>query len=416
MFSPSALFTRARRLLLLALLALRSWPWFNTWQVLRQRFREDRLGMTAGSLTFTTLIALVPLLTVMLALFTAFPMFAKFQDALQQYFLQSLVPDGIAKPVLGSLTSFAKKANRLGTVGLVLLGASALSLMLTVDRALNAIWRVRRPRPIGQRVLVYWAALTLGPLIMGVSLSLTSYALSASKGLVSALPGGVSVALDALEFLLLMAATAALFHYVPNTSVRWRHAWAGAAFVALGIELAKRVLGWYISTVPSFSTIYGAFATVPIFLLWLYLVWAIVLLGAVVAAYAPSLRQHLTRWAPAPGLHFTLAVAVMAQLWAVRREGGRGLSLEQLGERLRIDPLQIEPLVDVLASQDWVARLDEASAAQGQRLVLICEPERVSAAALVEALLLKPHPATRNFCQATGLAQLTLAQLLTPAH
>ena len=150
---------------------LRTWPWFDTARTLRQRFREDRLGITASSLTFTTLIALVPLLTVMLALFSAFPMFAKFQGALQQYFLQSLVPDGIAKPVLGTLTQFAAKANRLGSAGLVFLLFSALALMLTIDRTLNGIWRVRKPRPIAQRVLVYWAAITLGPLLLGMSLT-----------------------------------------------------------------------------------------------------------------------------------------------------------------------------------------------------------------------------------------------------
>ena len=98
---------------------LQTWPWFDTFKTLRQRFREDRLGITASSLTFTTLISLVPLVTVMLALFAAFPMFSTFQESLQKYFLQSLVPDTIAKPVLTALTQFASKANRIGTVGLV---------------------------------------------------------------------------------------------------------------------------------------------------------------------------------------------------------------------------------------------------------------------------------------------------------
>ena len=128
--------------------------------LLRQRFREERLGLTAGSLTFTTLIALVPLLAVMLAVFTAFPMFAKFQDGLQRYLLQALVPEAIAKPVMQSLTLFASKANRVGSAGLVVLVASALSLLLTIDRALNAIWRVPKPRPMAQRVLVYWSLAT----------------------------------------------------------------------------------------------------------------------------------------------------------------------------------------------------------------------------------------------------------------
>ena len=107
----------------------------------------------------------------MLAVFTAFPMFGTFQAALEKYFLQSLVPDSIARPVLRTLTQFAGKASRVGSVGLLLLGATALAMMLTIDRTLNALWRVRQPRPIAQRLLVYWAGLTLGPLALGVSLS-----------------------------------------------------------------------------------------------------------------------------------------------------------------------------------------------------------------------------------------------------
>ena len=180
--------------------SLRAWPWMDTFHTLRQRFREDRLGLTASSLTFTTLIGLVPLVTVMLAVFSAFPMFARFQTALEKYLLQSLVPDTIAKPVLGALTQFAAKASKLGSVGLVALLVAALAMVFTIDRALNAIWRVRRSRPLAQRLLVYWAALTLGPLVLGISLSLTSYAISASRGLVDAMPGGVSMLLGTIEF------------------------------------------------------------------------------------------------------------------------------------------------------------------------------------------------------------------------
>ena len=192
------------------LTTLRNWPWFETLRTLRARFREDRLVLTAGSLTITTLIALVPLVTVMLAVFSAFPIFASFQAALQKYFLQSLVPDDIGVQVLRWLTQFAGKASGLGTAGLLLLVATALALVLTIDRTVNAIWRVRKARSLAQRILVYWSALTLGPLVLGVSLSLTLYALSSNRGLVAALPGGVSLLLNMLEFLLLAGATAAL--------------------------------------------------------------------------------------------------------------------------------------------------------------------------------------------------------------
>jgi YihY family inner membrane protein len=141
---------------------------------LGERFREDRLGLTASSLTFTTTIALVPFFTVALAVFTAFPMFSKLQGTLQTWLVQSLVPDAIARQVLGYLTQFAGKASRLGVVGLGVLFVTALALILTIDRTLNNIWRVKRPRPFAQRVLVYWAAMTLGPLLLGASLALTS--------------------------------------------------------------------------------------------------------------------------------------------------------------------------------------------------------------------------------------------------
>jgi membrane protein len=388
---------------------LQRWPWLDTARTLRERFREDRLGLTASSLTFTTLIALVPLVTVMLAIFSAFPMFASFQVALEKYFLQSLVPDGIAKPVMGALTQFAAKAARLGTAGLALLVLTALALMLTIDRALSAIWRVRRPRPFAQRVLVYWAALTLGPLVLGVSLSLTSWALTASKGVVSALPGGVSLFLNTLEFVLMAGGMAGLFHYVPNTHVRWRHAIAGGVFVAVGLEVAKHVLAWYVGTIPTYSAVYGAFAAVPIFLLWIYVAWLIVLWGAVIAAYAPSLSMRIVRLPDAPGQRFTLALAVLGALARARGGPARGLAMHEIAAAVATDPLQVESVAETLVGMDWVARLDEEG---GQRLVLLPDPATTSARPLIDSLLLSPTPAARQLRERFAVERLTLADLI----
>ena len=303
---------------------LLAWPWLQTLATFRQRFREERLGLTAGSLTFTTLISLVPLLTVMLAIFTAFPMFSSFQSSLEQYFLKSLIPPNIAKPVLGALTQFAAKANRLGVVGLVALGITALMLMLTIDRTLNAIWRVHRPRPMAQRVLVYWAALTLGPLLLGGSLTLTSYAISVGQGLFTKMPGDMAALLRSADIVLLGLAMAGLFHYVPNTHVRWRHAVLGGVFVSLGFALAKSLLAWYVKQVPTYSTLYGAFATVPIFLIWIYLGWVIVLLGALLAANAPALMGRLHLRADTPGQPLALALEALRELWRAREAGLSG--------------------------------------------------------------------------------------------
>ncbi len=386
-----------------------SWPWLQTLQTFKARFKEERLGLTAGSLTFTTLISLVPLLTVMLALFTAFPMFSAFQAALEKYFLKSLIPPNIAKPVLASLTQFAAKANKLGTVGLIALGLSAIAMMLTIDRTLNAIWRVKKPRPIAQRVLVYWAAITLGPLLLGGSLTLTSYAISAGQGLVDKLPQGLSVVLNSMDVVVLAVAMASLFHYVPNTHVRWRHAILGGVFVALTFSLAKGVLAWYVKQVPTFSTLYGAFATVPIFLIWIYVGWAIVLLGAILAANAPALTHKMLRRHDAPGLAFELALEVIRELRRSRDAGEGGLSSLALATALRVDALQLEPVVDALIAINMVGRLEEAGA---QRLTLLCEPTHAPAAPLIKTLLAEHSESLALLWARSDWTRIRLSELL----
>ena len=388
---------------------LRTWPWFDTLRTLRLRFREDHLGLTASSLTFTTIISLVPLMTVMLALFTAFPMFAKFQATLQQYLVESLVPNNIARPVMQTLTTFAGKANRLGTAGLVVLLGTALALVFTIDRTLNGIWRVPKPRPLAQRVLVYWAAMTLGPLLLGISLTMTSYAISASKGIVGAMPGGVALLLGVIEFGLLAAGMAALFRYVPNTHVRWAHAWSGGLFVSVGFEVAKRLLAWYVASVPTYSMVYGAFAALPIFLLWIYLGWVIVLLGAVIAAYAPSLAMRVVRLPERPGQRFALAIALLREFDKARGRGERGVPALSLAAALRVDPLQVEPVLDALVALDWVGRLDEGGM---QRHVLLIDPAHTAVEPLVNQLLLADRPGTESFRRQAGLARMTLGELL----
>ena len=390
-------------------LTLEDWPWRDTFRTLYQRFLEDRLGLTASSLTFTTLISLVPLLTVMLAIFAAFPMFADFQSSLEKYFLQSLVPDDIAKPVLRSLTQFSTKAKRLGAVGLIFLLLSAQALMLTIDRTLNAIWRVRKPRPVAQRLLLYWAAATLGPLLLGGSLSLTSFAVSASRGWVGALPGGVALLLNCIQFSMLWAGVAALFRYVPNTHVRWRHALLGALVTVVGFEVAKRGLEAYLASVPTYEVIYGAFATVPILLVWVFLSWCMVLLGAVFAAYAPSLSMRVRRHLDGAGARFQVAVSMLRLLSRARVDGQHGLSVEAMAGALGIDPLQIEPILFKLTLLDWVARLDESGNA---RFALICDPATTLAAPLLVDLLLEPTAELQGFWHRAGFDKMTLQTLL----
>jgi membrane protein len=387
--------------------------WLDAAHTLRERFREDRLGLTASSLTFTTTIALVPLITVALAVFTAFPMFAKFQDVLQKWLVESLVPDNIARQVLGYLNQFAGKASKLGVAGLAVLLGSALALIFTIDRTLNSIWRVRARRPFGQRVLIYWAAITLGPLVLGASLSMTSYALSASKGVVGALPGGVGLLLDLLQFLLVAGGMAAMFHYVPNTFVRWGHAWMGGLFVSACMEVAKKVLAVYLSKVPTYSAVYGAFATLPILLVWIYMAWVIVLLGAALTAYVPSLIAGIPRRRSGIGWQFQLALEVLRALDQAAALPDRGRTMAQLSSDLLVDAQRIETVVEAVIALDWIGQLNEADVHGAQaRYVLLVRPEHVTMEPLMQSLLLPRSASTEKLWSQASWPHITLRAVL----
>ena len=399
------------RLLRTFLIELSRFPFRNTALTLRDRFREDHMGLTASSLTFTTSIALVPFFTVALAIFTAFPIFSRMEGALQAWLVQSLIPDNIARQVLGYLTLFSRQANRLGAAGLAALLVSTTALVLTIDRTLNAIWRVKKPRPLTQRVLIYWSAITLGPVLLAASIAFTTYVLSASTGLVGVLPAGVNFMLNLLQFLLVAFGMAALYHYVPNTYVKWPHACAGGFFVACGIGLAKKLLTGYLGKVPTYSLIYGAFATLPILLVWIYLAWIIVLLGAVIAAYLPSLLAGISRRGGAHGWQFQLALEVLQELHGSRRTAMPGRSGTALAHELQVDVLQLEPVLEALTGLEWVGKLI-GEGDQQLRYILLADPERTPLQPLLEALLLDKTPATAAFWTHGGWDSLTLAKAL----
>ena len=372
---------------------LSRFPWRNTARTLRERFREDRLGQAAGSLTFTTTIALVPLVTVALAVFTAFPMFSDFQAVLQRRLVESFVPDNISRQVLGYLTLFASKASRLGVVGVTALILSAITLVFTIDRTLNAIWRVRKRRPFAQSMLLYWTAITLGPLLMGASLVMMSQLIAVSRGLASDTLGNLRWFFSTLEFMLLAWGVSALYRYVPYTQVRWSHALVGGVWVAAATEIARNVLAYYFGKMPTYSVVYGAFATVPILLVWIYLAWSIVLIGAVLVANLPSLLGGINRDGRRVGWRFQLALEVLQRLQLARASEAHGASLMQLCEDLKLDPLQLEEVLATLVDLDWIARLSESVDArhthvQEARYVMLADPHQTPLSPLMERLLL----------------------------
>ena len=391
---------------------LSKFPWRDTAITLRQRFRDDRLGLTASSLTFTTSIALVPFFTVALAIFTAFPMFAKLQGTLQVWLVESLIPDNIARQVLGYLTQFTRQASRLGVAGLAVLVITAIALVLTIDRTLNNIWRVRKPRPFGQRVLIYWAAVTLGPLLLAASLAATSYLLPFVRNGAAAPAALLQFLVDTLEFVCLAGSLAALYHYMPNTFVKWAHAWVGGGFVAVGIAAAKKLLTVYLGLVPTYSAVYGAFATLPILLVWIYLAWIIVLMGAVITAYLPSLLAGVSRRGGAHGWQFQLALETLQSLEHSQGSTPRGMPASALAQQLRVDVLALEPVLDTLMQLDWVGQLVDTDSDKASHFVLLVNPDCTTIEPLVDALLLDRTLATDKLRARAGWAETRLREVL----
>lgn len=268
----------------------KAWRETRTWRHLvafalevPRRLFEDRLTQTAGSLTYTTLLAIVPLVTVALSLATAFPVFEKAMGGLQDYVIENFLPDAGLDVLGDQIDAFTARAGNLTAIGLAVLGVTAVMLMLTIDDTLNRIFRVERKRPLVQRITMYWAVLSLGPLLIGLGLSMTSALVVNSFGMLK-LDQAAEYVLRGLPFLLTWGALAALYILVPNRKIALADALVGSFLAGIAFELAKRGFAVYVSHFPTYTVIYGTFATMLIFLVWLYVSWLVVLAGATFTA------------------------------------------------------------------------------------------------------------------------------------
>ena len=257
---------------------------FSLTRLTIQRARKERLAQIAGSLTFTTVLSIVPFFAVSFALFTRFPSFRFFEDATEEYLLKSLLPADIARTILKYLSQFAANASDLTLVGSLFLLLTAIALLLTVENALNQIWNVKRNRPFVKRVGMYLLMLAAGPTVLGVSLWATSYLLGASLGVIGSLPSSARFVLNLGPMVLSMVGLTSLFYFVPNTKVRRRDAIAGGLIASVAFELGKRGFTAYLLKVPTYKAVYGTFAAFPIFLLWVYFSWLVTLTAALITA------------------------------------------------------------------------------------------------------------------------------------
>jgi membrane protein len=321
------------------------------------RFREERVTQTAGSLTYTSLLAMVPLLTVALAVSTAFPVFDEWTTALQLFILENVLPDTPAiDTVMDQVNSFTRNVGRLTAIGLLGFAVTSVMLMLTVDNALNRIFRVQRRRSIAQNIFMYWAVITLGPLLVGASLSATYMAVRHSV-MALQLELVADLLLDLVPFALTALALIVLYWLVPARRVEWSHAFVGGVLAAIGFELAKRGFAIYLTRVPTYTLIYGAFATIPIFLVWLYLSWLVVLTGAILTAMLPAFRSKPERHR-VPGEALADAVGVLSHL-AQAHQQGRRVPLNRLARELRVLPDRVEEILERARALGWVARTEK---------------------------------------------------------
>jgi len=321
-----------------------------------RRFKEERCFQLCGSLTFTTLLAMVPLITIMLTVMTAFPVFDDIVETLRSFVVTNLVPEASSKLIAVYMQQFAENAARLTALGIVLLGVTSIMLMLTIDRAFNTIWRVKRPRPLIQRVLIYWSVLTIGPLLVGGSLSLTSWLLTQSMGLGKQAPELTIAALKLVPMVLTSIAFGFLYRTVPNRQVTVLDSAVGGIIAAFAFEAMKIGFGYFVAQIATYKFVYGTFASLPIFLMWIYLSWVVVVFAAVITAVLPYWRSGGVLLKQPPGAQFVEAVEILKMLYRAYADG-RVLNLQQLRIAVKLSWEDAETILDKLVAAGWVAKL-----------------------------------------------------------
>jgi len=321
-----------------------------------RRFGEERCLQIASSLTFTALLAIVPVITVALTMITAFPVYGELMQHVERFLVANMLPESAAS-IVAYTDKIADNAARLTAVGILFLFVTAMIVLQTIDRALNQIWRVPRPRGTAQRIFVYGALLTVGPVLIGAGLSLTSWLVSRSLGLVKDLPRGEEALFTVVPILLTGCAFALLYITLPNRRVLARDALCGGFLAALAFEGMKHAFALYITHFPTHKLVYGAFASVPIFLLWIYLSWLVVLFGAVVAAVLPEWRERAYQVALVPGAQFLDALQILRLLWEAHRTG-EIVTVLRLQAIVKLPVDLIETTLEEMEAAHWVGKVE----------------------------------------------------------
>lgn len=334
--------------------------------LLFSRFMANNSLQNAGAMTYTTLLSLVPLMAVVFALFSFFPIGDTIQAGIQQFVFSNFVP--ASGDVLQSyFDGFTRKAAKMTGTSFVFLILVALMLMASVDRAFNTIWRVKRKRGTMKMFMVYWSVLSLGPMLIALSIAVTSYIVSLP--LISEASGHESISrLFTLTPVLVSSfAFMLLYAVIPNRTVPLKHAFSGGLVAAVLFEIAKRTFAFYVTNFPTYEAIYGALATVPIFLVWLYISWLITLLGAEFT-YCLSIYRRQKKHFEWHGDKLLDVIEILGLLWQAQI-AGRSLSLEKIADEVTgYTEERLENLLLKLKASNLVLNTDRYEWALGRDL------------------------------------------------
>lgn len=309
-----------------------------------RRFLADGMLLAAGALTFSTLLALVPLMVIAFAILSGFATFDPARARMESLFFEIFVPE-VGAEVGNYLSEFSSNAANLTALGIVALAVTAVMLLWTIEATLNQIWRIEKPRSMRTRVLIYWTVLTLGPLLLGASFVLTS---STFTTLSQWARDGVGVVRnqDTLPILSLIFAFLTqfltftlLFKLVPARPVQLRDAAIGGLIAGAGVQILRWGFDSFLTRGSTYETIYGAVAILPIFLFWLYLSWIVVILGAVFSASLPEWRKpHDSEFKDDFSQSQKLRTAVAAlTVLAQKARDGSTTTLPELQDRALLD-------------------------------------------------------------------------------
>ena len=325
------------------------------------RFTRDHCQQRAASLTFTSLLAVVPMLAVSFAIFAAFPAYSRLKDKVQSFIFDNFVPQ-VGSTLQEHISTFTQQTGELTAVGILFLILTSVMLLMTISDTLNTIWRARGQRNIVSRMLVFWAVITLAPLLFGASLSISGYlfALAQETG-VESYTGPLTRLTFVLPFLLQALGFAALFVIMPSVPVRRTDAAIGGLTASLLFELLKKGFALYVTNFPTYQTIYGALATIPIFLMWMYLSWIVVLASAEMTAALPEWRggtRRIRKTGLAPLDRLVYALAVLSALKQEQISGG-GMRLYRLLRAAGIGPDAMADVAERLERHRYIARGDK---------------------------------------------------------